>query len=215
MSRIFVFRISKGNEPGNPLGSCNLDYSDVTRRINNLQPHQITPIDFENNGHREFIHSQLWEENILRQGWGIEGLDLRNENIHSWISNYMLNARIYWDNNVNCSQAKGRWNILRRILRMNQDDFIIVPKTSQQSLNDHNRFLVCQVDGEYYFDLSEEIQDFGHCIRVKNLVTFNYSQSTLLRGDFRTPYLWAVTEVREHHSRYNRILNFIHSTYLS
>lgn len=121
----------------------------------------------------------------------------------------MLYGKIYWNEDINCNQAKGRWNILRRIPDIKKNDIILIPKTSSRRLNDYERFVGCQVEEEYYFDYPINIQDFGHCLKVKNIQDFGYGNSTLERGDFGTPYLWAVTEVREYHSRYDKLKNFI------
>jgi len=121
----------------------------------------------------------------------------------------MLYGKIYWNEDINCNQAKGRWNILRRIPDIRKNDIILIPKTSSKRLNDYDRFVGCQVEEEYYFDYPLDIQDFGHCLKVKNFQDFVYGNSTLERGDFGTPYLWAVTEVREYHSRYNKLKDFI------
>lgn len=206
--KIFVFRISKGNEAGNPIGHCPLDYSEIKRTIKNLDSSEIKPIDYGNNGHLDFIFNEFWQNKILRQGWGIENLDL-NQNVKSWIENYMFYGKIYWNEDINCNQAKGRWNILRRIPDIKKNDVILIPKTSSKRLNDYDRFVGCQVEEEYYFDYPIDIQDFGHCLKVKNIQDFCYGNSTLERGDFGTPYLWAVTEVRDYHSRYDKLKGFV------
>ncbi len=41
------FRISKGNDSGNPIGKCPLEYSDILRIRRNLHHNQITQIDYE------------------------------------------------------------------------------------------------------------------------------------------------------------------------
>lgn len=206
--KIFVFRISKGNEAGNPIGKCPLDYSEIKRTIKNLDESEIKPIDYENNDHLDFIFNEFWKNKILRQGWGIENLDL-NQTFKSWIENYMLSGKIFWNMNIDCNQAKGRWNILRRIPDIKKNDILLVPKTSSKRLNDYDRFVGCQVEEEYYFDYPIDIQDFGHCLKIKNIQEFDYGKSTLERGDFGTPYLWAVTEVRNYHSRYDKIKDFV------
>ena len=128
----------------------------------------------------------------------------------------MLNGKIFWDANIDCNTAKGRWNIISRMLNMKENDYIIIPKTSNNidNPNDYNHFVVCQIQQEYYFDCNANIKDFGHCVKVKNLHTFEYNKDTLLRKDFSSPYLWAITEVKEHHSRYVKFKNFIKSTYI-
>lgn len=210
--KIFVFRISKGNESGNPIGKCPLDYSEIKNIISNLSKSEITPIDYDNNGHLAFIFNEFWKNKVLRQGWGIKNLDLYQDG-KSWIGNYMLSGKIYWNEDINCNQAKGRLNILRRIRAIKQGDVLLIPKTSSLELNDYFRFTVCQVEKEYYFDYPLDVQDFGHCLKVKNIKEFIYGKNSLERNDFGTPYLWAVTEVKNYHSRYNKIKEFVEKEY--
>jgi len=206
--KIFVFRISKGNESGNPIGRCPLDYSEIKKIINNLGASRITPIDYDNNGYLDFIFDEFWNNRVLRQGWGIENLNL-NQKIKSWIENYMLSGKIYWNEDIDCNHAKGRWNILNRMTKIKENDIILIPKTSSRALNDYHSFVACQIEEEYYFDFPKSIQDFGHCLKIKNIREFQYGKKTLERGDFGTPYLWAVTEVKNYHNRYFKIRDFI------
>ncbi len=205
--KIYVFRISKGNEAGNPIGKCPFDYSGIQKTISNLNENEIKPIDYKNNGHLDFIFDELWRNMVLRQGWGIENLDL-NQDVKSWIENYMLSGKIYWNQIIDCSQAKGRWNILRRIPDIRKGDVLLIPKTSSKELNDYNRFVGCQVEQEYYFDYPINIQDFGHCLKIKNIKEYRYGKSTLERVDFGAPYLWAVSKVKNYHSRYEKLKAF-------
>lgn len=207
--KVFVFRISKGNESGKPMGRCPLDYREIQKKIDKLTKSDIKVIDYDNNGYLEFLHDEFWKNHTLRQGWGIENLDLKQD-VHSWIENYMLSGKIYWNAKIECSEAKGRWNIVSRMLKMKQNDVLLIPKTSSRvRLNDYGRFTVCQVAEEYYFDYPAGVQDFGHCLKVKNIKEFKYGKSTLERGDFGSPYLWAVTEVKDYHSRYKKIRDFV------
>jgi len=210
--KLFVFRISKGNKPGNPIGRCPLDYSKIKKVINNLDQNDIIPIDYDNNGHLVFIFNELWKNKTLRQGWGIKDLDL-NQTMNQWIEKYMYSGKIFWDTDISCDEAKGRWNILRRITMINKGDILLIPKTSSSKLNDYFKFTVCQVENEYYFDYPTQLQDFGHCLRVKNLKEYKYGHNTLNRSDFGTPYIWAVTEVRNYHSRFDRLKDFVQSEY--
>jgi len=205
----FIFRISKDNDnQGNPIGRCPLDYSNIKKTIANLPASQITPIDYDDNGHLDFIHKEFWINNILRQGWGIENLDL-NQDIKPWIENYMLSGKKFWNADINCDAAKGRWNILSRMLDIKENDILFIPKTSSLHLDDYHRFTVCQVKSRYFFDYPSEIQDFGHCLKVKNIKEFKYGKSTLEGNDFSAPYLWAITQIRPHHGRYNKMRKFI------
>ena len=161
----------------------------------------------------KYIQDELWKNNILRQGWGIHGLDLRH-NTKKWIENYMLYGKIYWDVDIECKAAKGRWNILRRMVNISVDDIILLPKTSENHLDDYNEFTVCQLEKKYYFDCSSKILDFGHCLKIKNIESFEYKEDTLLQGDFSSPYLWAITEVQLYHNKYEKFKKFIEKEYI-
>lgn len=211
-SKIFIFRIAKGQDSGQPIGKCTLDYTEIKKIISEIPKEIITPIDYENNGHLGFIQNELRQKSILRQGWGIKNLDLKQPT-KEWIEKYMYSGKIYWNADINCNEAKGRWNIINRMLDMKKDDILLIPKTSQQYLNDYNKFSVCKVDKEYYFDYPTEYCDFGHCIKVDNLQDFNYGKNTLDRSDFSSPYLWAITEVKRHHGRYKKFVQFLDSEY--
>lgn len=210
--RIFVFRISKGNKSGKPIGKCPIDYTEIKKVINNLSQNEITPIDYENNGHLDFIFNELWKNKTLRQGWGIKNLDLCQE-IKEWIENYMLSGRIFWDVDINCDEAKGRLNILSRMIRIRKGDILLIPKTSSNKLNDYFKFTACQAEKEYFFDWSSQIQDFGHCLKVKNIKEYNYGNDTLNRGDFGSPYLYAITEIKSHHSRFDKFQDFVQTKF--
>jgi hypothetical protein len=211
--RIFVFRVSKGNESGKPNGKCPLDYTEIKRKIASIPQEEIRQIEYSDEKIIPFISDELYSKNILRQGWGLDNLNL-NQDIKNWIENYMESAYRYWSGyDCSCDEAKGRHNILKRMLDMSLGDILILPKSSSKYLNDYDRFTVCQVAEKYYFDLPTDFMDFGHCIKVKNLQEFNYSDNTLLGKDFGAPYMWAITEVKNYHSRYEKISNFINLYY--
>ncbi len=211
---IFVFRISKGNDSGNPKGHCPLDYSQIKNVISNLKEDDIEKIDYDKINYVEYLHKELWNNNVLRQGWGIKDLDL-NQDIKSWIEKYMLNAKKFWNQDIDCHQAKGRWNILSRMLDIQENDYIFIPKTSNniENINDYKHFTICQVQKKYYFDYNNNIKDFGHCIEVKNLKVFEYSKETLFGKDFSSPYISAVMQVKKKHSRYMKFKEFIELFY--
>jgi len=82
----------------------------------------------------KFIKDELWENNILRQGWGIQGLDLRRNQM-SWIKKYMYNGKIFWNADINCNEANGRRNILRRMLDININDHCCPVKKNSYKKN--------------------------------------------------------------------------------
>jgi len=213
--RIFVFRVSKGNDSGFPKGKCPLDYSDLYAEIKVITKDQIKEIIYNDDKIWKFIKSELWESNTLRQGWGLENTKIISgkDETPEWIRSYLKSAKVYWDREISCDEAKGRHNILKRMLDMSPGDILILPKSSSEHLNDYYRFTVCQVAEKYYFDLPTDFMDFGHCIKVKNFQEFKYGPNTLLGKDFGAPYMWAITEVKNYHSRYQKISNFINLYY--
>ena len=210
--KIFVFRISNGNSAGNPKGKCPLDYSKIFAKIQGITEKDIKRIDYENSNYIDFLRREFFENNVLRQGWGIADLDL-NLDIHKWIENYIYNGKIFWDADIGCDQAKGRHNILIRMKKMKVGDVLIIPKTSFEYHRNYGSFIVCQVSSEYYFDLNQTVKDFGHCIGITNIMEFSYSKKNLERYDFRAPYLWAVTEVKKSHNRFQKFSDFINNQY--
>ena len=126
----------------------------------------------------------------------------------------MFNGKRFWDANINYDLSKGRWNILRKMLDIRIGDIIILPKTSESNIDDYHRFSVCQLAAEYYFDCTNEYSDFGHCLEKKNLKSFEYNKGTLFLGDFGSPYMWAITEVRHYHNKYDKFKQFIENVYL-
>lgn len=212
MKNVFVFRISKGNQGGYPNGSCSLDYSNILRRIPDIKESELKIIDYDSKEVKDFIKNEFWENKTLRQGWGFEELDL-NQDTKSWIENYMLGCKLFWNDEITCSKAKGRWNILNRMRMIKIDDYLIIPKTSKENIDDYNSFIVCQAASEYYFQLKANIKDYGHCINIKEIREFKFGKNSLFRSDFSSPYLWAITQVLPHHYRYTKFINFINRQY--
>ena len=205
--KIFVFRINKGNAPGNPIGNCPIDFRDIKRKISKIKKTDLKVINYEDT-HLDFIKKELWVNNTLRQGWGIENTSL-DVSMTNWIENFMFNGKIYWNADISCKHAKGRHNILKRMLEMKKGDIVLIPKTSRSELNNYHKFVACEIEEPYYFDLPHDPKDFGHCIRVKSIKEFSFNSTNLLRGDFGSPYICAIMEVKNHHSRFNRFDSFI------
>lgn len=220
--RMFVFRLAHNNEPGEPIGACPLHYTEVMKKIKNMPASEIVLIEYTEET-LQFLHDELWKHNILRQGWGLDGQDLRRypeektkqAYMTRWNSNFMLNEKKRHGRNIDCSIAKGRWNILSRMLEFKKDDIIFLPKVAKGYIYDaYDHFTVCQVADTYYFNGPTQNDDFQHCIKVKNLKTFNYGQDTLLRSDFGSPYCYAILEARGErdgkakHQMYDKFLEF-------
>ena len=94
---IFVFRIAKGNEHGNPQGRCPLDYSQTIKRISNLKTSDMQIIDYDKIDYIQYLHKELWNNNILRQGWGVQRFRFKSRYT-------LLDKKLYvkWKNILGC-----------------------------------------------------------------------------------------------------------------
>lgn len=146
---MFVCRIAKGHEGGIVEKSCPVSFeSDFEETIlSELQKTQLAEIPYDTNDYIDYIHRELWQCGKLRQGWGIEGLDLSdvldNEQRRSeWIKNYIVGLKKYWgidpldansgytDKVQPCHEAFGRMNMLAEVLlAAKPKDIIFIPKT--------------------------------------------------------------------------------------
>ena len=189
-NNMYVFRIAKGHEGGEPTKDCPIEMSRKEDAIRNkLSKTDIEVIPYECNNYLDYLHRELWQCGKLRQGWGIEGLDLNlfDADKTQWIENYIVGAKKYWGVTVTddyCHVAMGRYNILKHMIDANKGDLIFIPKHSFDKHHDENSFTVCKVVSDYYFDLDMKYKDFGHVIIVKDIKSYQYSDETLLPGDF-------------------------------
>lgn len=123
---------------------------------------------------RELVKNSLFNENILRQGWGYPGYDL-HQNKADWIKNAM--AYPLGRSHQCTSTPKGaekRYSILRPMLDVKPGDIIIIPYISHSSLLDRNIYTITVVKDKYHFENrssfpDEYERDFGHCIPVKKI----------------------------------------------
>lgn len=217
---MYVFRIAKGHEGGEPSMHCPINMhehrDEILNELNTIVP---TPIPYKINNYIDFLHRELWNCGKLRQGWGFDGLDLRlfEEDSYQWIKNYILGAKKYWDEEIRekyCEVATGRYNILKHLLDAKRDSIIFIPKHSFDKHHNEDFFTVCKVVGSYYFDLDKKYNDFGHVIIVKDLKSYRYSKNTLLQGDF-IGYRKALGKIKDKHELYRefRFKNFMEKYY--
>lgn len=218
---MFVFRIAKGHEGGEPVNDCPIEMKDKEDSIKNkLAKIDEDIIPYECNNYIDYLHRELWQCGKLRQGWGIENLDLHiyQEDKTQWIENYILSAKKYWGVEITddyCHVAMGRYNILKHLIDAEKGDYIFIPKHSYDQHHDESSFTVCQLVGKYYFDLDENYKDFGHVVIVKNLKSYKYAESTLLPSDF-IGYRKALGKIKKDHQLYKdqRFKNFMKNNYL-
>ena len=204
----YIFRIAKGHDGGAPANHCPIDmyqYKDeIHKKLTNTN---IQKIPYKTNNYIDYLHKELWQCGKLRQGWGLDGLDLRlfESDEKQWIENYIIGAKKNWGVEITqdyCHVAMGRYNILKNMIEAKQGDLIFIPKHSFENHHDHNHFTVCELVGNYYFDLNSNYCDFGHVVSVKNLKTFRYAEDTLLGKDFKG-YRKALGHIQKGHELYD------------
>jgi len=96
---LYVFRIAKGHEGGEPTNECPINMKDLESKIKvKLTEIDENIINYDSNNYIDYLHKEFWQCGKLRQGWGIKGLDLRifEEDSKQWIENYILGAKKYW-----------------------------------------------------------------------------------------------------------------------
>ena len=202
--RFFVFRIAKGHAGGEPTNECPIEFGKLKDELRNeLKNIKVEKINYEETNYIDFLHSELWKCKKLRQGWGLEGLDLELLE-EKWIKNYIIGAKKYWGEEITqdyCEIAAGRYKILSLLKEAKKGDLIFIPKHSNNFHHDEGRFTVCKVIGSYYFDLEKKYKDFGHVLPVTDLRVFPYSEDTLLGKDF-FGYRKALGEIKNYHKLY-------------
>lgn len=229
---LFVYRIAKGHEGKIVEDSCPKDFNKIYQESlrETLINTELGQIQYDTNNHIEFLHRELWQSGKLRQGWGIEGLDLSgvnhtDEEKNRWIINYVLGLKKFWntdpldqnsrynENHLPCHEAAGRMKMLSIMLNIKPKDIIFIPKHSFENHHDDFHFTVCEVKSPYDFDLNKNYQDFGHVISVTNLKSFKYSENTIIGKDFLGQHQKAVSEIKENYLLYAKFLNFINKYY--
>ena len=95
----------------------------------------------------------------LRQGWGAPGLALVGADGEpvgksDWEAAYRDGTD--WE-----GPSPRRFAILRRMLELNADDIVVMPKMPER-----NQFTIARATGRYRFELAGGREDFGHVIPV-------------------------------------------------
>jgi hypothetical protein len=231
---MFVYRVAKGHDGGVVEESCPVNFKSEFEKtiLNELQETQLAKIPYDTNNYIDYIHRELWQCGKLRQGWGIEGLDLtgvldNKQRRSEWIKNYIVGLKKYWgfdpldansgyaDKVQPCREAAGRMNMLAEVLlAAKPKDIVFIPKHSFQNHHDNDHFTVCEVADRYYFDLNNLYQDFGHVLPVRNLRTFKYQASSLKAIDFIGPHQKAVSTIKSNYGKYNKFKRFVENYYL-
>lgn len=201
---MWIFRITKGDSGGSPIGKYLPD-------INIGEGSKRSSIDF--NGSVNWIHEELYNHGRLRQGWGAPGLDLRLSD-KEWAENFLIACCKYWGEEIaysDSSDAMGRKNILNHMLNMNIGDIIFVPKTPNEK-----KFIVATISKKYYFDntpypATDFHTGFRHVIEVEKLKI--YPNSELQPGIFGAPFRPAISPISPNYKAYGIFKGFVNSQY--
>ena len=136
-----------------------------------------------------FIRAELLQGR-LRQGWGGFGMDIRNSlddflaaRVNNWGA--FSNAR----RNRTRDYHIGKYYNLRKMLKIEIGDLIVIPKLSVDNPYVGNYFTGVRCTKEYDFYVPANVGDFGHIIGVEILFScpydFNFSAQTI-SGKFQS-----------------------------
>ena len=117
-------------------------------------------------------------EGRLRQGWGFPGGDVRlgsDSYLNAWkVAGWPL------DENEK-SRSIGpmrRYSVLKRMLDIQRDDLIVIPRVSVEVDGDGDFFTIATVVNTYSFKVLNGFADFGHIIEVdpERLRSYRYDR---------------------------------------
>ena len=123
-------------------------------------------VDYGNNF--PFVYNEL-KSGRLRQGWGGKGMDVRNS------FDVFSTAWENWE--IPTENVQEKYNILSRMLQVQNGDFIVIPKVSLEHPVSRRYFTILKSKGSYSFSLPSGINDFGHCFDVETIVSVDYDSS--------------------------------------
>lgn len=162
-----------------------------------------------------FLKAELFEHRRLRQGWGYEDKD-RNLNLNLpvkpnniWVENFIILNNMPMDKKSDAENsmksACGRWNILRRMKKMEIGDIIFIPRIPYP-----DKFTVATVNEKYSYQPVEEAYDYANVIGVKNIKKYSYGE--YFPPKKFNPYRTAISQIKEHHEAFD-LCDFLESTY--
>ncbi len=108
--------------------------------------------------HRKYLRNELFENNLLRQGWGVDETQNLDSIDKRWNDGLELNSlekqtRMHW--RMGNGEGEGYMQIR---------DLVIVP-----NMPDDGLFTICKVVGDYRFEIDGSLRDFGHIRPVEVL----------------------------------------------
>lgn len=106
----------------------------------------------------EYKRSEL-RTGILRQGWGIKGLQFVEQDgtlvsKNTWKERWLKT----WESK---EKAISKYKNLKTMLEMKKGDIVLIPKFPQW-----NTLTIAQITEGYEYDLDESIGDFGHKLKI-------------------------------------------------
>lgn len=182
---VWVFR-RPGPDSGKPMSPISEDQirdilPNIIRELGNGQQELIryAKVAGQYSTCEQFVFMELFERNMLRQGWGVPGLDLRRDRLTTWVPNFVVAGWKYWgDGRLTelakearsssidprrkidvyakaltplCSEANGRFGVLFNMVRMEKGHVVFIPRTDGHG--DHWRsFSVATVSKSYCFE---------------------------------------------------------------
>jgi len=222
MSKFFIFRLPKNRNIGTPEAVCptNLD-RDGCKRLKDLDDKSLRITSENSKGEKEYLLNEL-NHGVARQGWGFSNhlirnkhkiadtltdLDLENEDIGDWVKNYIVGAKYYWGEDVHCTDAMGRFNIIKILLEMKVGDYVIFPKTkfhisgSIEEIFSHRYFTIAEIVEPYKFHVEDPLEigyksHFGHTIKFRNPLSFKYGICDIQGISFTGHYQRATSQVK-------------------
>jgi hypothetical protein len=145
----------------------------------------------------------------LRQGWGVEGLQLVEGSFpvskSTWVGRYLKAAARAWSGVPNEDEAEKRFNILKRMLHLSVGDLLVVPQ-----MPDTGVFTLALVSSPYYFDhdlgyssypWNPKDVDFGHVIGV------DLAKSVILPCNTSSDSIYVTSRFSKYRSAVNIVRN--------
>ncbi len=133
--------------------------------------------------HKKNLWDDIANNGILRQGWGIPGSRLSKDgnaiSFNDWFNSFNLASQKVWDYTYEEKEAERRYNIITRMLEIDEESLVVVPK-----MPDWNNFVILKIKGKYSFDDTavenrnlDYGEDFRHQIGVEtgDIKCFSYN----------------------------------------
>lgn len=215
---MWVFRLS-ATESGDPK-SIICPYVNPQRIRKARDDDENEGVDYDESEEEEYdqkriLITELFKHGRLRQGWGNKNKD-RNLNLNLpvkpnniWVENFIILYNMPMDKKNDAENfmksACGRWNILRRMKKMEIGDIVFIPR-----IPDPDKFTVATVNKEYFYQPVEEDYTYANVIGVKNIKKYSYGE--YFPPKKFNPYRTAISQIKKDHEAFD-LCDFLESTY--